>query len=137
MFLSKALYQKFSTILYMLQSTYALFFAVVGLDRLFQFSGANWESYFSALVVYQFPIGAAMLLTGLAIAQLAVAVLLLIPYLEYIGMYCATILLLLVAMDLVIAGNEELFVRAALYAVMAVGMIGIIQLKQIQHSISA
>ncbi len=135
MYLAKALYQRFVGTIYMLQATYALFFAVVGLDRLMQFSEINWESYLSALLIEMSPVKGAVILSILAVAQIATAVMLLIPYFSRIGAYCAFLLLLFVAIDLIVANGGEFYSRAALYAVMSVGAIALIQLQRIYYSL--
>lgn len=135
MYLAKALYQRFVGTIYMLRAVYALFFAVVGLDRLMQFSGIDWESYLSALLMQTVPIKGSVILVSLAVAQIVTAGMLLIPYLARIGAYCAFLLLIFVAVDLVIANGAEFYSRAAIYAVMSVGSLALIQLQSIYYSL--
>lgn len=131
MYLAKSLYQQFVATIYMLQSTYALFFAVVGFDRLMHFSNISWESYLSALLVQSMPVEGTVIVTTLAIVQLAAAAMLMMPYMSRWGAYLGFLLLLFVAADLVVANGGEFYSRAALHAVAAVGVLALIQLQSV------
>jgi len=138
MYLSKASYQRFVATIYFMESMYALFFAAVGVDKLFHFTDISWESYLSAFLVQTAPVAGTVILTCIAVAQIAIGCMLLLPgVISRIGAYAAFILLVLLSLDLVLADGGEFFSRAALYALIAVGAFALVQMQQIYRDLHA
>mgnify|MGYP000179112925 CR=1 FL=1 len=135
MYLAKAAYQRFVTTIYMLQYTYALFFIVIGLDRFFQFSGAAWDAYLSAALTQTVPVPDSLIVAVIAIGHLVAGVALLMPYLCRLGASIGFIMLLAIAIDLILADGGEFYVRASLYAVMAVGILALYNLWIIRDTL--
>jgi len=137
MYFSKDLYQRFISTIYVLQYVYAIFFAIVGLDKIYNYSGMVWESYLSAIAVQMAPVGGTVLITSIAIAQLVIAGLLAIPWFARLGAYLGFILALVQAADLMIADGGDFLSRAALFAMLAVGLLALIQMQKIRSGLNA
>jgi len=131
MYLTKSLYQRLMATISGLQLTYAVYFALIGLDRIFQLSGTDWHTYVSALVQYMAPVNATMIIYLTGITQLVIAGFLVFPWLARYGAYLAFILLLALGIDIFLAGNGELYSRVAMYIVMAIGALSLAQLQTI------